>query len=359
MSQRNLMTRALLLPAMLTTAGVSGCTVQRVQPPAASAVAVVDDHMAHMPAEALRGPMVAPDAPMDMSQQGYAGLPASMVTAPARLKASGLHSEYVKIAWEPGSSDSLMAWIVYPRSTTKTGVVVVVQEIFGLSTWIRGVADQVAADGFIAIAPDFLSRVRPGGPSTVELDGTVARGMIGQIDVAERNRAIVAAANYAMTLPSALPKYAVIGYCWGGQTVFGHAVHGGVKGYSGGVAFYGAFPFLTPGTPATATSAAVAGTPNVDSLKKIAQPVMLLNGSADTRIAAMMPFLDSTMKALKKDYAQMNYENATHGFLREQDDPRAPGREGSPPPAVIQAANMAASKDAWPRTIAFLRKQLK
>lgn len=359
MLQRKQFVKSLMLPALLTAAGVSACTVQRMQPAVASSGTVVDDHMAHMTAEELRGPMAAPDEVIDMAQQGHAGLPASTSTAPARLKASGLHSEYVKIAWEPGSKDSLMAWIVYPKSTTKTGVVVVVQEIFGLSTWVRGVADQVAADGFIAIAPDFLSRVRPGGPSTVELDGTAARGMIGQIDIAERNRAIVAAANFAMTQPSALPKYAVIGYCWGGQTVFAHAVHGGVKGYSGGVAFYGAFPFLNPGTPATATTSAVAGTPNVDSLKKISQPLMLLNGSADTRIAAMMPFLDSTMKAMKKDYSQMNYEGATHGFLREQDDARAAGREGSPSPEATQAANMAAAKDGWPKTIAFLKKQLK
>ena len=71
-----------------------------------------------------------------------------------------------------------MAWIVYPKSGAKAPVVVVVHEIFGLSTWVRGVADQVAADGFIAIAPDFLSRVR-GGPSTVELSGDSARKLIG------------------------------------------------------------------------------------------------------------------------------------------------------------------------------------
>ena len=62
-----------------------------------------------------------------------------------------------------------MAWIVYPKtSNAKTPVVVVVHEIFGLSPWIRGVADQVAAEGFIAIAPDLVSKLR-GGPSMLAL----------------------------------------------------------------------------------------------------------------------------------------------------------------------------------------------
>jgi carboxymethylenebutenolidase len=215
---------------------------------------------------------------------------------------------------------------------------------------VRSVADQVAADGFIAIAPDIVSRAR-GGPSTEELAGNVASGLIRGIDAAERNRAIVAAANYAMTLPSAEPRYAVIGYCWGGTAVFGHAVHGGVKGFSGGVAFYGS-PYTNPGTAATATTPAVAATVAFDSLAKINVPVMLLNGSRDARIGAMMPAIDSAMKAMRKDYTGTNYEGAIHGFLRAQDDP-ATGNSADAGPA-----NLAAAKDAWPKTIAFLRKHL-
>src|ERR1700738_3539658 len=75
------------------------------------------------------------------AQQGTPALPASARSAAARLVASPRHAERGKVAWEPGSKDSLMAWIVYPSTaTTKTPVVVVVHEIFGLSTWVRGVA---------------------------------------------------------------------------------------------------------------------------------------------------------------------------------------------------------------------------
>lgn len=331
---------AVLLLAMTT----AGCTLQRVQ---ASQSAPIDDHAAHMNAADL----VDPAKTMHVSaSQGTPGLPPSANSAPARLAASPRHGEWVKFAVGQGTSDSVMAWIVYPTARTKAPVVVVVHEIFGLQTWVRGVADQVAADGFIAIAPDFLTRVR-GGPSTVELSGDTARRMIGGVDAAERNRIIAAAANYAMTQPSAEPRYAVIGYCWGGGTTFMHAVNGGVKGFSGGVSFYGS-PYSTGGTPATATTAAVPARPNADSLSKINVPVMLLNGSKDARISAAMPAIDSIMKSMKKDYVGMNYEGAVHGFLRAQDDPKAT------PDETEEAANLAATKDAWPRTIAFLKKNL-
>src|SRR5262245_46329473 len=161
----------------------------------------VDDHMAHMAPADLAAPLV-----IASESQGIAGLPPSNNSAPARLKASPRHAEWVKIAWEPGSKDSLMAWIVYPKtSNPKTPVVVVVHEVFGLSTWVRGVTDQVAADGFIAIAPDLLSRVR-GGPSTVELSGQAARDMIAGVAMPERTKGITAAANYAMSQPSAEPR---------------------------------------------------------------------------------------------------------------------------------------------------------
>ena len=327
---------------------LTACTIQRWQP---VKVTSFEDHTAHMMAADLRAPSSVSRG--GSQSQGISGLPASNSTAAARLAASPRHGEWVKIAWEPGSKDSLMAWIVYPVTRTKAPVVVVVHEIFGLSTWVRGVADQVAAEGFIAIAPDFLSRVR-GGPSTVELASDTATKLIRGVDIPERNRAIVAAANYAMMQPSADPHYGVIGYCWGGQTVWGHAVHGGVKGFGGGVAFYGAFPYSLPGTPATATAPAVPGPIATDSLAKITAPVMLLNGSADARISAQMPGIETAMTSLGREYVGMNYEGAIHGFLRAQDDPTAQGQ-----PAPAAAANLTATKDAWPKTVAFLKKNLK
>jgi len=327
------MTRSVLLrSAVLVSALVSGCTIQS-RPPALG----TDEHMSHMSAIDLRAPARATGTATE--SQSTPGLPPSNSQAAARLAASPRHAEWVKLAWEPGSPDSLMAWVVYPvTSSAKTPVVVVVHEIFGLSTWVRGVADQVAADGFIAIAPDLVSRAR-GGPSTVELNGDSARKLIAGVGIPERNKGITAAANYAMSQPSAAPRYAVIGYCWGGSTTWAATIYNGA-GFSGGVAFYGAFPYMNGAVPIA------------DSMAKIRKPMMLLNGSKDPRISASMPAIDSVMRTLGKDYLGINYEGAIHGFLRAQDDP-TPQRD-----EVEERANLAATKDAWPRTIAFLKKNL-
>jgi carboxymethylenebutenolidase len=296
--------------------------------------------MAHMAAGDMASPSIVPS-----TSQGDLSIPASATKAAARLQASPRHGEWVTVAWEPGSKDSLMAYIVYPSTTrAHTPVVVVVHEIFGLSTWVRGVADQVAADGFIAIAPDLLSKVR-GGASTVELPDSIATRLIRGVSNADKNMGIDAVANYAMSQPSAEQKYAVIGYCWGGSTVWTHAINGGVKGFSGGVGFYG-LPYMTPASPG------MPSVPIADSLRKITKPVMLLSGAKDARIGAGMPSVDSMMKALGKDYYGMNYPGAVHGFLRAQDDPKKNRDEAE------EAANLAATKDAWPKTVAFLKKNL-
>ncbi|MGH7619085.1 MAG: dienelactone hydrolase family protein [Gemmatimonadaceae bacterium] len=303
----------------------------------------MDDHMAHMsasdisPATPRAGTPSVEDWPSESRQN--LGLPPSDSNAAKRLSSSPRHGEWVTFPSAPGSKDSIMAWVVYPSTNrAKTPVVVVVHEIFGLSTWVRSVADQVAAEGFIAIAPDFESRIR-GGPSTQELPKDSATKLIRGVSPAERNQVIDAAATFAMHLTSAAPKYAVIGYCWGGQTVFIHAVNEGVPGYSGGVAFYG-LPYMKGNVPIA------------DSLMKINKPVMLLSGSKDARISAGMPAVDSAMKALHKDYSGTNYQGAAHGFLRIQDDPK------TPPDPSENAANVAATKDGWPKTVAFLKKQL-
>lgn len=325
--------RRLLFSAGLAALAVAACAWHRPAPVVATMA--MDDHLMGMTAASMAAPRIIPRA----ETQGTAGLPPSANTAAARLAASPRHAEWVKISWGPGTTDSLMAWIVYPvTSRPHTPVVVVVHEIFGLSTWVRGVADQVAADGFIAIAPDLVSRAR-GGPSTDELPSDSAVKLIRGVTAAERNLGVTAAARFAMSQPSAAQRYGVIGFCWGGSTTWMHAVNQGVTGFSGAVPFYG-LPYMNG--PA----------PDADSLAKIRVPVMLLNGSQDARIGAAMPAIDSIMRALHKDYVGTNYENAIHGFARAQDDPRTP-RD-----SVVEAANLAALKDAWPRTTAFLRKHL-
>lgn len=322
----------LLIIAAAAAAATSACTAQLRQ---SAQPLAWDDHAAHVSA----GGSVARDGhnPGSAPSQGIPGLPASAMAALPRLEASPRHGEWVKVAWNQGSSDSLMAWIVYPVRRDKAPVVVVVHEIFGLQTWVRAVADQFAADGYIAIAPDLVSRAR-GGPSAIELSADSARRLIASVSGADKNAGIAAAAAYAMSQPAARPAYGVVGYCWGGATAWQHAVNGGLPGFSGAVAYYGG-PYMQGASVVR------------DSLAKIRVPVLMLNGAEDARIGAAMPAIDSAMRALGKDYASRNYEGAIHGFLRAQDDPDAQGKI-----PVSGASNVAAARDAWPRTLAFLRK---
>lgn len=246
-------------------------------------------------------------------------LPADVNEARARLAASPRHGEWVMIS---AGTDSVRAWIVYPERKTKAPVVVVVHEIYGLTPWVRGVADQLAADGFIAIAPDLLTTKNLPNP-TDSVPGSLATAAIRTLDPADVHRQISAAAEYAMALPAALPRYGIVGYCWGGSVSFEHAVRSPKLGAS--VVYYGA-------------------SPSAPSLASVRAPVLGLYGGNDARVNASIPPADSTMRALNKTYTYHIYEGAGHGFLRQQG-----GQEG---------ANLTATGKAWPATIDWFRRHL-
>jgi carboxymethylenebutenolidase len=289
----------------------------------------VEDHSSHMASGMTAQP----------SGRSAAGLPASNGASAARVAASPRRGEWVKVPFEAGSKDTIMAWVVYPSDArAKAPVVVVVHDIGGLSVWARGVADQLAAEGFIGVSPDMTSRLR-GTPSSVELPRDSAGKLMGQVNSSERNRIISAVARYAMSRPNAEQRYGVVGYCWGGGTAFMHGVNGGTSGFGGAVAFYG-LPYMDGAKPIA------------DSLAKIKVPMMLFNGSKDARIGAAIPALDSAMKQLGKTFSATNYDGATHGFMRSQDDPKAT-RD-----LAEEAANLTATKDAWPRTVEFMKRNL-
>ena len=263
----------------------------------------------------------APDAALSVAAGARdTALPASAAEAEARLAASPRHGEWVMIA--TGPSDSVRAWVVYPERSTLSPVVVVVHEIFGLSTWIRAVADQLAAQGFIAIAPDFLT----GKPVPADLERTgvdSVRALIRTLDPEHVQRQIDAAARYATALPAARPRYGIVGFCWGGAVAFQHAVHAPTLGAA--VVYYGTSP-----EPAT--------------LSTVRAPVLGLYGENDARVNVTVPPADSAMRAAGKVFEHVTYPGAGHGFLRAQD-----GQDG---------ANLAATRAAWPRTVQWFRKHL-
>jgi carboxymethylenebutenolidase len=269
-----------------------------------------DDHASH-PAPVVAAAMIQPSR---------ASLPAGANDVEARLAASTRHAEWTMV--RVGSSDTVRAWVVYPERPTKAPVVIVVHEIFGLSTWIRGVSDQLAADGFIAVAPDFLTGYMGAfHPDSFPVDS--ARARIRTLDPEQIQLRIDAVARWAMALPAALPRYGIVGFCWGGSVVFNHAVHAPTLG--AGVAFYGAAP-----AP--------------ERLTTVRAPVLGLYGENDTRVNATIPPTDSTMRATGKTYQAQIFSGAGHGFLRAQD--------------AQSGANLEATRRAWPATLAWFRRYL-
>ena len=245
----------------------------------------------------------------------------SAANARQRLEASPRHGEWAMIP--AGSGDSVRAWVVYPERSDKAPVVLVVHEIFGLSTWIRAVADQLAADGFIAIAPDLLTgKYAMSSPNdTLASDSAVA--LIRTLDKEDVQRRLAAVARYGMALPSAQQHYGIVGFCWGGSTSFAHAV---------------------AGTPELGAAVVYYGTPPED-LAKVHAPVLGLYGQNDNRVTSTVPAADSAMKSLDKTYEHFIFDGAGHGFLRAQD-----GHDG---------ANGAAAARAWPKTVAWFDKYLR
>lgn len=250
-----------------------------------------------------------------------APIPAGAANVAERLQNSPRHAEWAMIPTSPGARDSIAAWVVYPERRDNAPVVVVIHEIFGLSSWVKGVADQLAADGFIAIAPDLLSLERGGG-TTDSMAYDAARAMIQRVTPDKMNAMVAAVGQYGMNLPAARKVYGVVGYCWGGTASFNHAVFN-APGAKAAVVYYGS-------------------SPSAEDIAKVRIPVLGLYGENDQRVNATIARADSTMKASGVLFEQRIYEGAGHGFLRAQDQP----------------ANLEATRRAWPETLAWFRRHL-
>jgi len=257
-------------------------------------------------------------------QVGAANLPPAEENAKALLNASPRHGEYADIALG-GGGGTLRAWVSYPERKDKAPVVIVIHEIFGLTDWIRSVADQLAADGYIAVAPDLLTGKGPNGGGTdafASRDDVVAgvRGLAADEVVTKLN----AVREYAIKLPAANGKTASVGYCWGGSTSFAYATR--QPGLDAAVVFYGSAPS------------------ELSTLAAIKAPVLGLYGENDARVNATIDAAKAEMGKLGKVFEPYIYPGAGHGFLRAQS-----GQEG---------ANLKATQQAWPTMLAFFKKHL-
>ena len=250
-------------------------------------------------------------------------LPPAEDTAKARLNGSQRHAE---LATVDVRGTPVRVWVVYPERKDAAPAVIVIHEIFGLTDWIRAVADQLAADGFIAVAPDLLSGKGPGGGGTEAYpsrdDVTKAVSGLARDEVIARLDAV---RDWALARPAANGKSASLGFCWGGSTSFAWAV--AQPGLAAAVVYYGTAP------------------DDLSKLSAVKAPVLGLYGGGDARVDATIPATEAKMNELGKAYEPHVFEGAGHGFLRAQD--------------AQSGANLRATEQAWPLTIAFLRQHAK
>lgn len=216
--------------------------------------------------------------------------------AKARLDASPRHHEYVAIKH---GNRSVHTFVVYPEVSAKAPVVILIHEIFGLSDWAKEMADELAGEGFIVVAPDLISGSGPNGGGSAEIPSQDDRvKAVSALDPAQVMADLDAASDYGKHLPAANGTLAVVGFCWGGGKSFAFATHR--HDLAAAFVFYGPGP------------ADVSG---------ITAPVYGFYAGNDARIGATVPGTVEAMKAAGKTFEPVTYEGAGHGFMRAGEDP--------------------------------------
>jgi carboxymethylenebutenolidase len=238
-----------------------------------------------------------------------------------QLENSPRHHEWITV---PSGQRNVNCFVAYPEVSTKSTVVIIIHENMGLNDWARSFADQVAAAGYIAIAPDLLSDFATGKSKTSEFaNSDEARNAIYTLKPDQVTNDLNAVAKYAAGIPAGNGFTAVIGFCWGGGQCFRFATNN--SGIKAALVFYGS-------APETKTE-----------MEKISAPVYGFYGGNDVRINATIPATDSLMNAAGKKYEFQIYEGAGHGFMRQGDDPGG------------SAENKKAREEAFNRVVKILK----
>ncbi len=221
-----------------------------------------------------------------------------------RLEKSPRHREWVTVKHDGRSVETFVA---YPESKDKTPVILVIHEIFGMTDWVQEVADEFAAAGYIAIAPDLLSGAGPSGKGTGSFPQGEATKAVSGLNADQITADLNAVADYALKLPSATQKLYVVGFCWGGGQSFRFATNRPDL----------AAAFIFYGPP-----------PAKDAMSRIKAPVYGFYAGNDARIGATVPGAQADMKELGKTYDPVTYEGAGHGFMRAGEAPDASEANG-------------------------------
>ncbi len=219
----------------------------------------------------------------------------------------------------PGAGTEMMGYLVKPAETTgKSGAVIVIHENRGLNGHIRDVARRVALEGFVALAPDFLS---PLGGTPADEDK--AREMFTKLDAETTAANGVKTIEFLKADGRSNGKVGAVGFCWGGGAVNNLAV--AAPDLAAGVAYYG----MQPKDPA--------------AIAKIKAPLLLHYAGRDERINAGIEAYRKALEAAGKEFTIYVYDGAQHAFNNDTSQARY---------------DKAAADLAWGRTIDFFRQKL-
>ena len=229
-----------------------------------------------------------------------------------RLSSSDIHSEYVKFL---SGRDTVTAYLAYPERPQPAPAVIVIHEIFGMSDFVRQTTEQLAKDGFVAIAPDLLSR-RGGTPASQDSARKLIAGLSPDTLTADLN----ATKDYVKKLKAVRSDaIGVIGFCWGGGQSFRYATNApDLKAF---VVCYG---------PA----------PSAADMARIRANGLGVYAENDARIDAGLSDAAAAMRAAGKAYPYTIYPGVGHGFLRSREKPEV-------------------ADSAWNAVVRFFRAQLK
>jgi len=215
------------------------------------------------------------------------------------------------------TAGKISGYLVKQKEFPKAGGVIVISENRGLNPHIKDVARRLATEGFLALAPDYLS-IRGGTPA----DEDKARELIGTLKPEETVAISRASLATLAARADCTGKVAAVGFCWGGGKVNELAV--AEPALAAGVAYYGAQP-------------------KADQVPSIKAPLMLHYAGLDERINAGIPDFEKALKDNGKMYELFIYEGANHAFNNDTNTARY---------------NKDAAELAWSRTVEFLRKNL-
>ena len=236
-----------------------------------------------------------------------------------RLEASPRHHEWATIETATRPID---AFVVYPESSTKSTVVVVIHENRGLNDWVRGVADRLAEEGYIAVAPDMLTGRGPDGGRTRDFaSSNDARDALYEIERDQIQAELAEIVEWTGTIEAGNGTIAVGGFCWGGRNTFHLATN--TQTPSAFFVFYGSGP-------------------EAEASAAIAAPIYGFYGENDARVNATIEGSKEIMAKLGKTYDPVIYDGAGHGFMRAAESTDA------------NTATRAAADAAWTRWLGLL-----